>query len=123
MTKADQRDQQVAVLQDRLSRLIEASLCINESLDLDIVLREVVDSARTLTGARYGGITILDEQGRFQDFVTSGLTPEEHQELLNLPERLFEFLSTNPEPLRLRDLSACARSLGVTTIPKYTTVT
>ena len=114
MTKADQRDQQVAVLQDRLSRLIEASLCINESLDLDIVLREVVDSARTLTGARYGGITILDEQGRFQDFVTSGLTPEEHQELLNLPERLFEFLSTNPEPLRLRDLSACARSLGVT---------
>ena len=114
MTKADQRDQQVAVLQDRLSRLIEASLRINESLDLDIVLQEVVDSARTLTGARYGGITILDEQGRFQDFVTSGLTPEEHQELLDLPERLFEFLSTNPEPLRLRDLSACARSLGVT---------
>ena len=114
MTKADQRDQQVAVLQDRLSRLNEASLRINESLDLDIVLQEVVDSARTLISARYGGITTLDEQGRLQDFVTSGLTPEEHQALLNLPERLFEFLSTNPQPLRLRDLSALARSLGVT---------
>ena len=81
---------------------------------MDIVLQEVVDSARTLTGARYGGITTLDEQGRLRDFVTSGLTPEEHQALLNLPERLFEFLSTNPQPLRLRDLSAQARSLGVT---------
>ena len=114
MTKADPHDPQVAILQDRLSRLSKACLRINESLDLDIVLQEVVDSARTLTGARYGGITTLDEQGRVQDFVTSGLTPEEHQALLDLPERLFESLSTNPEPLRLRDLSAHARSLGVT---------
>ena len=117
MTKADPRDPQVAVLQDRLSRLSEASLRINESLDLDIVLQEVVDSARTLTGACYGGITTLDEQGRLQDFVTSGLTEEEHQVLLDLPEEglgLFEFLSTNLEPLRLRDFSAHARSLGVT---------
>ena len=117
MTKADPRDQQIEILRDRLSRLSGASLRINESLDLDLVLQEVVDSARTLTGACYGGITTLDEQGRLQDFVTSGLTPEEHQALLDLPEealRLFEFLSTNLEPLRLQDFSAHARSLGVT---------
>ena len=117
LTKADPHDPQVAILRDRLSRLSGASLRINESLDLDLVLQEVVDSARTLTGACYGGITTLDEQGRLQDFVTSGLTEEEHQALLDLPEegmRLFEFLSTNLEPLRLRDFSAHARSLGVT---------
>ena len=117
MTKADPRDPQLAIPQDRLSRLSEASLRINESLDLDSVLQEVVDSARTLTGARYGGITTLDESGQLQDVVTSGLTPEEHQAWLDLPEeglRLFEFLSTHPEPLRLRDFSAHARSLGVT---------
>ena len=117
MTKADPRNPQVEILRDRLSRLSEANLRINESLDLDLVLQEVVASARSLTGARYGGITTLDESGRLQDVVTSGLTPEEHQVLLDLPEEglgLFEFLSTHPEPLRLRDLSAHARSLGVT---------
>ena len=117
LTKADRHDQQIEILRNRLSRLIEASLRINESLDLDTVLQEVVDSARSLTGARYGGITTLDESGRLQDVVTSGLTPEEHQALLDLSEeglRLFEFLSTHPEPLRLRDFSAHARSLGIT---------
>ena len=116
MTKADPRDPQVAILRDRLSRLSQASLRINESLDLDTVLQEVVDSARSLTDARYGGITTLDESGRLQDFVTSGLTPEEHQALLDLPggAGLFEFLSTHREPLRLRDFSAHAKSRGLT---------
>ena len=117
MTKTDPRDPQVTILRDRLSRLSKASLRINESLDLDTVLQEVVDSARSLTGARYGGITTLDQSGRLQDFVTAGLTEEEHQVLLDLPEeglRLFEFLSTHSEPLRLRDFSAHARSLGLT---------
>ena len=78
MTKADPSDQPIAILRDRLSKLNEVSLRINESLDLDTVLQQVVDSARSLTGARYGGIVTLDASGQFQDFVTSGLTPEEH---------------------------------------------
>ena len=116
MTKADPLNQQIAILRDRLSRLSKASLRINESLDLNTVLQEVVDSARSLTDARYGGITTLDEAGRLQDFVTSGLTPEEHQALLDLPggAGLFDFLSTYREPLRLRDFSAHPKSQGLT---------
>ncbi len=41
------------VRRDRLSRLSEASLRISESLDMDTVLQEVLDSARSLTNARY----------------------------------------------------------------------
>ena len=37
---ADGRDQQIAALQDRLSRLSDASLRINESLDLARCCRE-----------------------------------------------------------------------------------
>ena len=49
---------------DRLSRLSEASLRINETLEFDKVLQEVVDSARaTLTGARYGMMATLNESG------------------------------------------------------------
>jgi len=41
-------------LRERLSRLSQASLRINESLDYQHVLDEVVHVARELTGARYG---------------------------------------------------------------------
>ena len=51
---------EIEALRERLSRLSEASLRINESLDLDSVLQGVLDSARTLTGARYALITTLD---------------------------------------------------------------
>ena len=81
------------------------------------MLNEVVDTARALAGARYAGITLLDQSGQFQAFVTSGLSEEERQALLEMPEGLplFGFLSGYPSPLRLSDLAEQARSLGVTT--------
>ena len=45
MTKPGQRDRQIEALQTRLSRLSEASLRINESLDFDVVMQGVLDSA------------------------------------------------------------------------------
>ena len=57
MRNADERDQEIAALRDRLPSLTEAILRISEDLDLDTVLHEVVDSARPLTDARFGGIT------------------------------------------------------------------
>ena len=53
-------------LRERLSRLSEASLRINESLDFGTVLQGVLDSARALTGARYGVITLLDDGGGYR---------------------------------------------------------
>ena len=47
------------VLRERLSRLSEASLRINESLDFDTVLQVVLENACSLTGACYGLITLL----------------------------------------------------------------
>ena len=100
---------------DRLSRLSAASLHINESLDLDTVLQGVLDSARSLTGARYSLITALDEKGGIQDFLVSGLTPDEAQRLWEMPEglRFFERLSDLPGPLRVGDFAGHVRSLGL----------
>ena len=39
----------IAALRDRLTGLSQASLRINESLDLDDVFQQVLDSARSLT--------------------------------------------------------------------------
>ena len=111
-------------LRERISRLGAAILRISASLDLSTVLQEVVDSARALTGARYGVITTIDDSGQARDFVSSGLTPEEHGRLAEWPDgpRLFEHFRDLPSPLRLSDVPAFIRSLGFSTdrIPNTT---
>ena len=44
MNQADELPRENAALRERLSRLSEASLRINESLDLDTVLQGILDS-------------------------------------------------------------------------------
>ena len=107
---------EMQALRNRLSRLSQASLRINESLDFDIVLQEVVDSARALTDSRYGVITTLNGSGRPPDFVTSGFTPDQQQGLEGfLPDGLavFEYLSNLEGPLRVRDYHGHMTSLGL----------
>ena len=115
MNRPDDPMREIAALRERLSRLGEASLHITEDLDLDTVLQGVLDGARSLTGARMGGITILDDAGQLQDFITSGLTDEDHQRFVNLPggPAFFAYLSGLPEPLRLADFSAHTTALGL----------
>ena len=101
-------------LRERISRLSAAILRINASLDVATVLQEVVDSARALTAARYGIIATVDDAGAVQDFVASGFTREEQDQLANWPDgpRLFERLRDNPGRLRLEDLRDYLPSLG-----------
>ena len=114
MTDHDRTAAENAALRARISALSAASLRINASLDLETVLKEVVESARALTGARYGAIATIDEAGVPQDFVTSGLTADEHRNMVEWPDgpRLFEYFRDLPGPLRLADVPAYVRSLG-----------
>ena len=115
MKNDDERDQQIEALRNRLSKLSEASLHINESLDLDTVLQEILDSARSLTDARYGVILTLSDKGQVEDFLASGLTDEEAQQLFAMPEglKIFEYLTTIPGPLRAPDFASYLRSQGL----------
>ena len=103
-----------AALRERLAMLSRASLRINESLDFDRALRSVLDAARSLTGARYGVMTLMDDAGRVGDFLASGMTAEEAERLWRTPERweIFERLGRLSEPLRIPDLVGYVRSLG-----------
>ena len=118
MKRAEEIERELAALRDRLSRLSEASLRINESLDFETVLQGVLESAQSLTGARYGVVKLLDDSGHGQDSLTSGLTPEESRQLWELPDAklLCEVLSTCSGPVRLRDFQSHIRSLG---LPDY----
>ena len=59
-------------------RFSEVSRRITESWDLDTVLQEVVNGARSLTDARYGAVGVFDDSGRVRRFITSGITRQVH---------------------------------------------
>ncbi len=63
MNQVDELIRENEILRFRLSRLIEANLRINESLEFETMLQEILDAARTLTNARYGVITIFNDEG------------------------------------------------------------
>ena len=115
MERPDERDQRIRELEERLALLSQASLRVNESLDFDTVLQGVLDSARSLTGARYGVIALHDEAGNAGDFLSSGMTAEEAERVWQIPgwPEHFQYLSSVPGPLRVPDLLGHIRSLGL----------
>ena len=112
MSQPDERDRRIQELQERLSRLSEASLRINESLDFETVLQNVLDSARELTAARYGVIAVRDEQGGLETVLTSGTSEEEHEQVTTLPggAEIFAHFMATPDPVRVPSWGAYAAS-------------
>ena len=121
MAESDDLRRENEALRRRIATLDAAILRINASLDLDTVLDEVVESARALTGARWGIIATVDKAGAPRDFVFSGFTPEEQHALYTWPDhaRLFEHFRNLPGPLRVDDLSHYVRALGIEPAPAF----
>ena len=112
---ADDLSKENEALRERLYRLGEASLRITEDLDLDTVLQGGVDGARSLTGASRGCLTIVDESGELEAFLTSGVTEEEYRTFAGLTGaiELLHYLSGMAEPLRVADFSSHTASVGL----------
>ncbi|MFI8354022.1 GAF domain-containing sensor histidine kinase [Streptomyces cyaneofuscatus] len=73
----------------RLPPLLEAVLSIGSDLGLRATLQQIVDTATTLTGARYGALGVLEpDQDRTEALYTTGMTEAERQRVGHLlPER------------------------------------
>ena len=114
MKSRDELAREVEVLGARIATLSAAVLRLGSSLDLATVLQEAADSARALTGMRYCLIVAVDEAGEAREFVTSGLTPDEHREMAAWPDgpKLFAHLRDLPAPFKLDDLAGYIRELG-----------
>ena len=88
---------------------------VMSELDLDSVFDRVLDAARSLTGARYAALGILDGDRRELDrFVTAGIPDEERRRIGDLPRGrgVLGELIRNPVPLRLADVADHPRSYG-----------
>ena len=119
MNESDTPSPETEPPRDRLSRLSEASLRINESLDLDTVLQGVLASARDLTRSRYGVFILLDDAGGMREFFGSGMTPEQGRKLWAEPDRVrfFDYVGGIQQPLRVQDFHSHARTLGLPEFP------
>jgi len=98
-----------------LRHLLDAIASVNSALDLPLVLRRILESATSLVGARYGALGVLDPTGQhLTEFLTIGVPDEDVRLIGALPEGLgvLGLLITDPQPIRLSDLSTHPDSFG-----------
>ncbi|MFI8849218.1 GAF domain-containing protein [Streptomyces sp. NPDC053499] len=100
---------------DRVHSLLEAVLSVGRELDLEQVLRRIVEAAAILVDADYAALGVIGPDGRMlSDFYTIGISEEQIAEIGNYPEGhgLLGELIRNPEPLRLAKISEHPSSYG-----------
>jgi signal transduction histidine kinase len=99
---------------DRRDRLIEAGMILASELSLDAVLQRIIELAVEITDARYGALGVIGPGGDLQEFITTGITPEEREAIGAPPHGrgILGALIEEGKPLRLPDISADPRSVG-----------
>jgi signal transduction histidine kinase len=108
------RLQAVLATRDRVNALFEAVVAVGTNLDIEVVLRGIVESAVTLVDARFGAMGVIGEGNRLAEFIPVGVTEEEISRIHHWPEGrgLLGALITDPKPLRIADLSRHELSSG-----------
>ncbi len=108
------RLQAVLATRDRVNALFEAVVAVGTNLDIEIVLRGIVESAVKLVDARYGAMGVIGEGDRLAEFIPVGLTEDEIKRIHHWPEGrgLLGALITDPKPMRIADLGQHELSSG-----------
>jgi signal transduction histidine kinase len=109
------RAQEASRAQERLTALLDAVMAVTADLDLSEVLNRIVRSACELVDAKYGAMGVLGpDREHLVEFVTRGLTDEEHEAIGPLPSGhgVLGLLIRDPRPRRLRDLTGHPDSYG-----------
>jgi signal transduction histidine kinase len=104
-----------AIPEDRLRRLIEAGSTLVSELEVEAVLANLLEAACDITGARYAALGVLNEAGDALDrFLTVGIDEPTRAAIGDLPRGhgVLGVLITDPQPLRLSDVSEHPRSYG-----------
>jgi signal transduction histidine kinase len=99
----------------RFRRLIDVGNEVLSELDLEAVLKSVVEAARELTGARYAALGVLyPERRELERFINVGIDEEARREIGNLPRGrgVLGELIREPKPLRLRDVERHPHAYG-----------
>ncbi len=99
----------------RLRELVDTGITLSSELSLDAVLQKLVETAASLTGARYAALGVIDSAGTgLERFLVTGVSPEEHEAIGDRPRGrgILGALIRDAESLRLRDIAADPRAVG-----------
>jgi signal transduction histidine kinase len=99
----------------RWRSLVDAGIAVTSELSLDAVLQKIVESAAELTAAKYAALGVIDRSGlALERFLTTGIDPETHERIGELPHGrgILGVLIRDSHTLRLHDLTSDPRSVG-----------
>ena len=99
----------------KLRRVLQAMLVLQADLDLPAALRHFIEEARSITGARYGALGVLNEDHTaLAEFLTVGLSSDEEERIGPRPtgRGVLGLLITDPRPVRLAELGTHPESYG-----------
>jgi signal transduction histidine kinase len=99
---------------DRVHALLEAVVAVGSHLDLEVVLRQIVEAATGLVNAKYGALGVVGDDGSLAEFIPVGLDEAEIAAIDHWPEGrgLLGELITSLRPLRLADIADHPNSFG-----------
>ncbi|WKX68991.1 GAF domain-containing sensor histidine kinase [Streptomyces sp. XD-27] len=99
---------------DRVHGLFEAVLSVGSGLDLEHVLRRIVEEAVSLVDAEYGALGVIGPGGKIVQFLPVGVSEEQIAAIGPFPSGhgILGELIRHPEPLRLPKLSEHPASYG-----------
>ncbi|WP_169982542.1 MULTISPECIES: GAF domain-containing protein [unclassified Microbispora] len=114
LTELHTRLQAVLSTRDRVHALLEAVVSVGGELDLETVLRRIVETAAALVDARYGALGLIGEDHTLARFVPVGLSEQEIARIEHWPHGLglLGLLIKEPRPLRLARISDHPESYG-----------
>jgi signal transduction histidine kinase len=114
LAELQNRLQAVLATRDRVNALFEAVVAVGTNLDIEQVLRGIVEAAVKLVDARYGAMGVIGEGGRLAEFIPVGLSEAEIRRIHHWPEGLglLGALIRKPKPVRIADLGGHELSSG-----------
>ncbi|MET0828851.1 MAG: GAF domain-containing protein [Microbacterium sp.] len=100
--------------EQRLQDLLRASSSVVERLDLEVVLRRIVEAGMDLVGARYGALGVISHEGGLERFIHVGIDRTTADAIGHLPtgRGVLGAVITDREPIRLSHLADDPRSTG-----------
>jgi signal transduction histidine kinase len=101
--------------EDRYRRLVEVGSGLLSELDLEVVLKSVVEAARDLTEAEYAAVGVLDPDRReLERFIYLGIDEETRRGIGPLPRGrgVLGELIRDPQALRLADVDQHPHAYG-----------
>ncbi|MCG5218928.1 GAF domain-containing protein [Streptosporangium soli] len=104
----------VLATRDRVHALLDAVVSVGGDLDLETVLRRIVETATRLVDASYGALGVVGQESTLVQFVPVGLSEAEIARIEHWPHGLglLGLLIKEPKPLRLAHISDHPESYG-----------